>query len=151
MIIQETFNREKDFPRLSLFANLSNLSVGFETFLRSIISQRISIDNKNLKSLIAEMFSGEKIWWSQFETKYAELVKNYRHDVTVEHLYDSVTDPNLHKITKVVLTTYLTRNFVMHTFASSDEFYQDVFSEIYRSIFYSTFYVWSFSLKYGWI
>ncbi len=34
--IQETFDHKKDFPRISLFASLSNLSVGFETFLRAI-------------------------------------------------------------------------------------------------------------------
>ena len=42
-------------------------------------------------------------------------------------------------------------NLIMHTATLSDEFYQDIFSEVYKSICHAMFYTWSFSLKQGWI
>jgi hypothetical protein len=136
--------RVTPFPQTSLYVSLSNLSVGFESFLKIVGETKLTAQSKKLYDYIRDLFHNERTWWNQFQSKCGG-------DSTIERIYDTVTDPILYPTAKIFLTTYLIRNLVMHTYTTTYEFYEDVFSEVYLSLLYSMFYTWSSALKQSWI
>lgn len=143
--IQENLNNTKLFPRMSLYISLSNLSVGLETFLRTLVN------GKDLYNLIVNLYGRDptqkSLWLAQFNI----YIQNHGGAGTVARLYDVVTDPHLNEIARMFLVSYYARNLVMHEYTEDSEFFDQVFSKVYISICYGLFYSWHFALRQGMI
>jgi hypothetical protein len=141
--IQENLNDTKLFPRTSLYISLSNLSVGFESFLRTLVNGDV------LYNLIRNLYGRDpaqkNLWLDQFNS----YIQNHSGTGTVARLYDVVTDPHLNEIARMFLAAYYARNFVMHEYSEDSEFFDEVFSKVYTSICYGVFYTWHFALSQG--
>jgi hypothetical protein len=141
--IQENLNDTKLFPRTSLYISLSNLSVGFESFLRTLVNGDV------LYNLIGNLYGRDpaqkNLWLDQFNS----YIQNHSGTGTVARLYDVVTDPHLNEIAIMFLAAYYARNFVMHEYTEDSEFFDEVFSKVYTSICYGVFYTWHYALRQG--
>ena len=96
--IDKNLNEGKPFPQTSLYVSLSNLSVGFESFLKIVGVTKLTAQSKKLYHYIRDLFHDERTWWNQFQSKCGG-------DSTIERIYDTVTDPTLYPTAKIFLTT----------------------------------------------
>lgn len=141
--IQENLNNTKLFPRTSLYIGLSNLSVGFETFLRTLVN------GNGLYDLIGNLYGRDPAQKSLWQNQFNTYIQNHSGTGTVARLYDVVTDPHLNEIARMFLVSYYARNLVMHEYTEDSEFFDQVFSKIYNSSCYGLFYTWQFALRQG--
>jgi hypothetical protein len=141
--IQENLNDTRLFPRTSLYISLSNLAVGFESFLRTLVTGDV------LYNLIGNLYRGDPAQKNAWLDQFNAYVQNHGGAGTVARLYDVVTDPRLNEIARMFLASYYARNFVMHEYTEDSEFFDQVFSKVYTSICYGLFYVWHFALRQG--
>lgn len=142
------FNSGEPIWFTSMYMGLNGLLVGFETFLKEMISRKQVVSQiKTLYDCLSLMFADD-VWWKKFEAKKNRLKTKYNDDnylILQDVAKDSVIDP----FVKMFLMVYFSRNLAFHRYVYHAEFYDNLYSEIYRSVCFALIYTWSFSSKVG--
>ena len=152
--IDEALNDSRAFSTTSLYIGLSNLTTGFECYLREIanlanqssIPPNPSIIVKTLEPIIRTMFS----WGRSFQQAHSLRKPMYKNDA-FGYLADVFTDPNLDEAVKTFLITYRSRNFIAHNYTLENELYYTWYSIVYSAICHSLFYSWKHASIKGWV
>ncbi|MCA9919862.1 MAG: hypothetical protein KC445_18020, partial [Anaerolineales bacterium] len=142
--IDEALNDSRAFSTTSLYIGLSNLTTGFECFLREIANLANQSQNpptspisvKTLEPLIRTMFN----WGISFQQEHTRLKQTHQND-PFAYLADVFNNPNLDEALKTFLITYRSRNFIAHNYTLDNQLYYTWYSIIYTAICRSFFIV----------
>lgn len=150
--IHETLNDSRPFRATFLYMGLSNLTTGFECYLREIAvlvnsSTNAGVNTEGLHTLIQTMFRTS--WGNQFNMEHSKRI-SLKSDPFL-YLEDVYTSPNLDEIIKLFLLIRCSRNFVAHNYTLEHDLYHTWYSVIYTSICHALFYSWIHARINNWV
>lgn len=150
--MDEALNDSRPFQSTSLYTNLSNLTTGFENYLREIANIASQSNIGNLHKIIAGMFP----WGNDFNTMHETNITLYGKDDPFSYfpyLEDVYTDPNLdtNEALRTFLIAYRTRNMIAHNYTLDHKLYYAWYSVIYISVCQAILYAWVNATNNGWV
>lgn len=150
--MDEALNDSRPFQSTSLYTNLSNLTTGFENYLREIANIASQSNIGNLHQIIAGMFP----WGNDFNTMHQTNITLYGKNDPFSYfpyLEDVYTDPNLdtNEALRTFLIAYRTRNMIAHNYTLDHKLYYAWYSVIYISVCQAILYAWINATNNGWV
>jgi hypothetical protein len=148
--IDNTLNESRAFRSTSLYIGLSNLTTGFECYLRDIANIANKLQNniniKTLHPLIKTMFN----WGNIFDQEHSQRQSASNKD-PFSYLKDVYKDPNLDEVVKTFLIAYRARNFIAHNYTLEQDLYYKWYSIIYTAFCHGIFYSWIHANNNNWV